>query len=56
MSRNEDGSLNGYIGPWVTLHESGTEQTFLIFTFHEEDDWEPCEDEGAPESGTPETP
>jgi hypothetical protein len=56
LSRNEDGNLSGHVGPWVKLHESGTEQTFLIFTFNEEDDWEPVDDGSVPAAELPGTP
>lgn len=44
LSRDENGNLDGSVGPWVKLRDAGTEETFLIFTFNEEEDWEPVND------------
>ncbi|HLK65958.1 MAG TPA: hypothetical protein VKU19_21130 [Bryobacteraceae bacterium] len=41
LPRDDNGNPSGYVGPWVVQREGGTEETFLIFTFNEEDDWEP---------------
>ncbi|HTS26884.1 MAG TPA: hypothetical protein VMH81_13490 [Bryobacteraceae bacterium] len=49
LYRDENGKLLGSVGPWVKLCEAGTEQTFLIFTFNEDEDWEPVEDPTPPD-------
>jgi hypothetical protein len=52
LPRDENGNLTGYTGPWVTLRDAGTEETFIIFAFNEEEDWEPVEDGGVQEAGS----
>ena len=44
LSRDENGNLTGYVGPWVIQRDNGTEETFLILAFNEEEDWEPLDE------------
>lgn len=53
LSRDENGKLDGHVGPWVKQYDAGSEETFLIFTFHEEDDWEPFDPGDVPPSAIP---
>ena len=48
---DEDGNLNGCVGPWVKLRDTGTEQDVLIFTLNEDEDWEPVAGDCTLESG-----
>ena len=52
LSRDEHGKLDGYVGPWVKLRDSGTEQDVIIFTVNEDEDWEPVGDGCTPEAST----
>jgi hypothetical protein len=51
LPRDENGNLTGYTGPWVTLRDAGAEETFIIFAFNEDDDWEPVEDSAPQKAG-----
>ena len=44
FDRDPDGKPNGSVQPWVTLREGATEESVLIFTLIEEEDWEPIEE------------
>jgi hypothetical protein len=52
LSRDPDGNLDGYVGPWVKLRDAGTEQNVIIFTVNEDEDWEPIEDAAVQEPET----
>jgi hypothetical protein len=53
LSRDENGKLDGSVGPWVKLRDAGTEEDVIIFTVNEEEDWEPVEE--GDNLGTPAT-
>jgi hypothetical protein len=43
LSRDEDGKLDGSVGPFVMQYDEGKEEQVLIFVFADEDDWEPVD-------------
>jgi hypothetical protein len=51
LSRDENGNLDGYVGPWVKLRDAGTEEDVIIFTVDEDEDWQPIGDAPVPGAG-----